>query len=172
MNTTKRKVKIMIFVVLSAIIVFSVYTFVYNHFFRQDITQFRYGFSAGSAISPDEQHSVHVVIERAERDSDISYIVGWLNFANNDYPDNRWASSEPRIIFWQRVETESIGYKILDESDWYNEIESWTSIGSEKDDIVGRVIDNWIELAWIDNNTVYINGINVSINRGFDYRRN
>jgi len=152
MNITKRKVKIISSIVLSAILVFLIHNFVYHHYFKQDITQFRYGFSAGSAISPNEQHSVHLVIKRAEMDSDVSYIVGWLNFAGNAHPyNNGWAESEPRIIFWQRVETDSINEKVFDD---------------------GLVIENWIDLEWMDNDTVYINGTNVNINRGFDYRRN
>ena len=172
MSTAKKKVKILIVIAVAVIFAVLIYNFAYDHYFRQDITQFRYGFSAGSAISPDEQHEVSLVINRAERDSDISYIVGWLNFADDDHPYNRWATSEPRIIFWQRVETDSIGEKVLEESDWHRLVESGLSYGLDKNEVIGQVLYNWVNTAWIDNNTIYINGFNVNINRGFDYRRN
>jgi len=133
--------------ILFLILALSIYSYMYNKYYKIDTAQFGFAFFARAAISPDEQHNIHLTIYRAQRESDISYIMGILNFADIDHL-GQW-QRDSRIIFWQRVDTSSLETKVIDD----------------------LILDDWIDLDWIDNDTAVINGIVVNINTGFDYRR-
>lgn len=60
--------------------------------------------------------------------------------------------TQPKIIFWQKVNSSRIKTIKIDE---------------------GETLDNWIDdVSWINSQTVHINGISLNINKKYDYRRN
>lgn len=124
---------------------FSIGNFIYNHYYKIDITPYTYTFLARIVNSDDKQHSVSVTIYKTVEDSDIAYIMGTLGSLDikKDYSKN------VKTIFWQEVSSESIKEKIIND----------------------ETLANWIEVAWLDSQTVTINGMTVNINDIYDYRR-
>ena len=138
------KRKVLIAVVIGLIISFGG-SFIYNNYFRIDETRFQWGFLSRLVNSPNDEYVVSVSLLRTEEYSDITYIRGVIQNLNEPNP-----RMEPgRTVFWQRVETDSIGVKYVGDI----------------------ILFNWVEVEWIDERTVEINGITVDINRRYDFRR-
>jgi len=174
MNSTKKNatiLRILIFIALFVIVVSQLRSFAYNFYFRIDTSQLNYGSTAGFSESPDEQHTISLVAYRVE---DVVFIQGTINIAADGRPFGRWAGGEPgpRTIFWQRVKADSIRIEPLDESYLYYDLKFGRFDGMSEDEIIWLTASKWVDIEWIDSHTVNINGIDVNINKGYDYRRN
>jgi len=144
----KKLIFVCILAIFIILIVYFVYDYVYNVYYKIDITNYAYNYNSRVEISPDRQHNIVVNILREDENSPVSYILG-TTFTKGGADNNSYIDNE-KIIFWQRVDTKSIGDKVIN----------------------GVTVPNWIDVVWLDNNIVELNGITVNINNGYDYRRN
>ncbi|SHH95077.1 Signal transducer regulating beta-lactamase production, contains metallopeptidase domain [Sporobacter termitidis DSM 10068] len=110
-----------------------------------DISPFTYVFTSRIVESPGKQHAVQITIYKDAEDSDSTYIMG--NIGSLD--DRKGYTKDSRTIFWQKADSNSIEDKTVD----------------------GETLDNWIEVAWLDEQNININGISLNINNVYDYRR-
>lgn len=131
-------------VVLSGIIVFSIFTYIYDNYYKIDTSPFSYSFLARYGESPNGEYSASIKIYRTVKDSDISYIMG-----NVSRLDSHRNVIDTKTIFWQKVESASVNNKKVN----------------------GMVLDDWVDFNWVDSQTVFINGITLNIKNKYDYRR-
>lgn len=116
---------------------------VYNNLYKIDTSSLRYNFLARIVDSPDSQYSLSINIRRTAENSDVTFIQGHLYSSKDDHKNSR-------VIFWQKVHTAEIQTHQVDES---------------------TVLDNWVDVEWVDSQTVMINHIEVNLGKGYDYRR-
>nr|WP_319489852.1 hypothetical protein [uncultured Caproiciproducens sp.] len=125
--------------------VFSIWKYIYNTYYMIDISPFKYVFLSRSIESPDKKHSVGVYIYKTTEDSDIAYIMGTVGM----WAKGKGYTEDSKTIFWQKISSNSIKEKPIN----------------------GITLGNWIDVTWLDEENVNINGISVNINRRYDYRR-
>jgi hypothetical protein len=129
-------------IILSIAAIFLVYSYVYNNYYKIDITPFKYHFLARYAESPDKQHAIGLTIHRERKNSDVTYIMGDLGSAD----ENKGYTKDSKTIFWEKVDSKSIHSKKIND----------------------LILNDWIDIEWIDSNTVKINGITLDIHKGYD----
>ncbi len=141
-----KKIKIGFIPVLIFIIVgFSICNFIYNYYYKIDITSFAYSFTSRIVESPDKEHSILVSIYKTDEDSDIAYIMGTVGALD----DRKGYNKDGRLIFWQKINSDIIINKTID----------------------GVEFSNWVDVTWIDAQNININGITLNISNVYDYRR-
>ena len=143
MKTKKAKI-VFISILLSAVAFLICYS-IYNNYYKIDISPFTYVFTSRIVESPDKQHAVQVQIYKTAKDSDSAYIMGTLGTLD----DRKGYTKDSKTIFWQKVNSNSIKKKTI------NDV----------------TLDNWIEVAWLDEQNINVNGIPLNINNVYDYRR-
>lgn len=120
----------------------------YDNYYKVDKSQFHYTFLARIVDSPDNKYAISIEIYKTSKNSQDSYIEGNLELVSKrrGIP---WKTI--RTIFWQKVKSSDINNK---------------RIGNLR-------LDNWVDVVWIDKETVRINNISVNIVKDvYDYRRN
>lgn len=116
----------------------------YDNYYKVDISQFHYTFLSRIVDSPDSKYQISISILKSSQNSEDSYIKGDLHLVSNQ-------RDVPKTIFWQKVNSSDINNK------WIN----------------GLWLDNWVDVVWLDKETVRINNITVDIFKDvYDYRRN
>ena len=125
--------------------VISISKYINKNYYEIDISSFKYVFTSRTIESPDQRHSVEIDIYKTARDSDIAYIMGTVGTSSV------WKgyTEDSKTIFWQKIKSYSIKEKTIH----------------------GVTLDNWIDVTWLDNENININGMIVNINQGYDYRR-
>lgn len=138
----KEKITILLICVLMS--GFFIGKLIYNNYYKIDISPFEYIFLSRIVDSPDENYTIMVEIYKTTEDSDLAYIMGTLGTleTGKEYTDSK-------TIFWQKVNSNSIKEKTID----------------------GLTLANWIDVNWLDNQTININEISLDINSVYDYRR-
>ena len=142
------KYKKLIFFFVSVVLlvgVVSIYKFVHKNYYEVDTSPYKYIVSSTTVDSPDQKHNVYLIIYRTTQKSDTAYIMGYVQ----TYGEGKKNAKDYKTIFWQKIKSSNI--KTITHH--------------------GVALDNWIDVTWIDNENVNINGISVNINRGYDYRR-
>lgn len=116
----------------------------YNNYYKIDMSQFNYIFLSRIVDSPDGKYQIYISVLKNSENSEFSYIKGNLYLVSKQ-------GDAPKTIFWQKVNSNDINNK------WVN----------------GAWLDNWVDVVWIDKETVRINNITVDIFKDvYDYRRN
>ncbi len=140
-----KKIKIVVTSTLLLVVIFSIFYFIYNNYYKIDVRPFTYVFTSRIIESPDKQHSVLVQIYKTTEDSGSAYIMGTLGTLDN----KKGYTKDSKTIFWQKVNSDSIKEKTINDVSFVN----------------------WIEVTWLDAQNVNINGISLNINNVYDYRR-
>lgn len=145
MMKNRKTTVIFLAILLSIIAIFLICKIIYNHYYKIDLANYTYSFYSRAVQSPDKKHSISIIIHKTTQDSDTAYIMGILGASDN----NGGYTKGTRTIFWQKVNSNSI-----------------------KDKTINNVLlSNWIDVTWLDLQTVQINGITLNINNTYDYRR-
>lgn len=136
--------KIKIISVIILVVVFSISYFIYNSYYKIDVSSFSY-FLTRLVESPDKQYSVKVDILKNPKENHSAYIMGTLGIR-----DEGGGYSIKSIIFWQKVDSSIIKEKTINGEVMY---------------------DFLIDADWVNEQTININGIQLNINDAYDYRR-
>ena len=143
---------------------------VYTQYYMHNLSVYGWAGVANYSESPDGQHKLIIRTYRTDLDSDTISIRGIL------FPSNSVPGTSGKLIFWQKVDTDS-----LDDMDdpTVNHGDKlvtifWQRIDSIYPDHINEdlVPLKKVDIKWIDNTTVEINGIVVDIVKGYDFRRN
>lgn len=119
---------------------------IYIHFYKIDTSNLHWAFLARIEDSPDHKSSIGVRLLRESENSDVTFIQG---IVGEKEEDSHNYTHNSRIIFWQRVDSGSIGQKKTENG----------------------ILENWVEVKWIDSKNIQINGIDFKVDEGYDYRR-
>lgn len=141
-----KKAKMMVAIIVGTVMVVLVFCCIYARFYRINTENLHWTFLSRAESSPDNQYNISVRILRENENSDTSYIQGIIGERETD---SHSYTRDPRVVFWQKVDSRSIGGKKMDQG----------------------ILENWIEVQWIDSDNICINGIEFNIKRGYDYRR-
>lgn len=128
------------------VIAFALY-FIYTHFYKIDTSNLHWAFLARIEDSPDHQSRIGVRLLREYENSDVTYIQG---IVGEKEADNHNYTHNSRVVFWQKVDSGSIGQKKTENG----------------------ILENWVEVKWVDSENIQINGIDFKVDKGYDYRRN
>lgn len=142
----KKNVVVLISILLFITVSSLVGNFIYSRYYKIDFTPYTYVFQSNIADSPDKEHSVSVTIYKMDEDSEIAYIMATLGSLDN----NGGYSKNAKTIFWQEVNSDSIKQKTIN----------------------GETLANWIDVTWLNSQTIKINSITFDIKDAYDYRRN
>lgn len=125
--------------------VVSISKYINKNYYEIDTSFFKYVTSSTSVDSPDKKHLVFINIYKTTQNSEIAYLMGRVE----TWEKGRQYTDNSKTIFWQKIKSSSI--KVIT--------------------FHGVTLDNWIDVTWLDNENININGIIVNINHGYDYRR-
>lgn len=139
----KRTLRIIISVMIVTICLCLVGLYCYDKYYRIDTSQFHYTFLSRIVESPDGKHQVFITVYKDSENSEVAYIKGNLNLVSSQ-------KDAPKTIFWQKVNSSDIDNRLIND----------------------MLLDNWVDVEWINNDTVKINNITVNIHKDiYDYRR-
>lgn len=132
--------------ILSLIIILAaICNFIYLHYYKIDTSKFSYTFNSRVVLSPDKRYALMVDLYKTTEDSDVTYIMGTLGSLD----DHKGYTKDAKIIFWQRVDSHLIKEKQIQDV----------------------VLTSWVDVTWLEDHWIEINGITFNIHKGYDYRR-